>query len=103
MQHRDQKRNAPAGSRGGSENDSFDEHIDDQNYKTDSPFRQGNYSYISLPNLTAVARKFGFLGALYFIYSDGSEQFLGLFGNKHDAAFAARVVNKLLAMGARHG
>lgn len=71
-------------------------------YNPDSPFRQGNYSYISLPNLTAVARRFGCLGALYVIYPDGSERRLGLFEDKHDAALVTRAVNKLLAMGVRH-
>ena len=46
--------------RAGSEIDSFGGQIDSQKYKTDSPSRQGNYSYELTAHPVALACPFGF-------------------------------------------
>ena len=98
MRPPDRKRSAPPARGGASKIDSFVGPIERKKFNASSRHRQGKYSYYPLPRPVVVARQFGFLGALYVIYPDGSEQRLGLFENEQDGAVAARVVNKLFAM-----
>jgi len=103
MRSPDERKTAPAGSKGGLDIDCNSSKIERLQYTDASQFHQGKSPLALLPCPVAVARQFGFCHAVFVRHQGGQIERRGLFESAKNAACAAKELNRLFSQERRTG